>query len=313
MSNLPDASAHVQHWKLNPIPCDIETSTPTKHNPLPHDLLLQLVSWPNYLLCLCCYASYRSRDRSCLNRCPSAWEIHSMESFYAINRHGVHWFIAIWIHSMSRSSLIHYHGFILCHGVHWFIVIWIHSMSWSSLIHCHMDSFYVMEFIDSLSYGFIPCHGVHWFIVIWIHSVSWSSLIHCHMDSFCVMEFIDSLSYGFILCHGVHWFIVIWIHFVSWSSLIHCHGFILCHGGHCKLWPDSSVHNVSLWHIRIKSGEPGFLGFSVPGRLGGVICKPEGVAWGLVKTPPSLRARKIQKSTIDRLYFISKMPKTLIN
>ena len=30
--------------------------------------------------------------------------------------------------------------------------------------------------------------------------------------------------------------------------------------------------------IRIKSGEPGFLGFSVPGRLGGVICKPEGVA-----------------------------------
>ena len=30
--------------------------------------------------------------------------------------------------------------------------------------------------------------------------------------------------------------------------------------------------------IRIKSGEPGFLGFSMPGRLGGVICKPEGVA-----------------------------------
>ena len=27
--------------------------------------------------------------------------------------------------------------------------------------------------------------------------------------------------------------------------------------------------------IRIKSGEPGFPGFSVPGRLGGVICKPE--------------------------------------
>ena len=31
-------------------------------------------------------------------------------------------------------------------------------------------------------------------------------------------------------------------------------------------------------YIRIKSGEPGFLGFSMPGRLGGVICKPEGVA-----------------------------------
>ena len=30
--------------------------------------------------------------------------------------------------------------------------------------------------------------------------------------------------------------------------------------------------------IRIKSEEPGFLGFSVPGRLGGVICKPEGIA-----------------------------------
>ena len=30
--------------------------------------------------------------------------------------------------------------------------------------------------------------------------------------------------------------------------------------------------------IRIKSGEPGFPGFSVPGRLGGVICKPEGAA-----------------------------------
>ena len=31
-------------------------------------------------------------------------------------------------------------------------------------------------------------------------------------------------------------------------------------------------------HIRIKSGEPGFLGFSVPEWLGGVICKPEGAA-----------------------------------
>ena len=30
--------------------------------------------------------------------------------------------------------------------------------------------------------------------------------------------------------------------------------------------------------IRIKSGEPGFLGFSVPEWLGGVICKPEGAA-----------------------------------
>ena len=31
-------------------------------------------------------------------------------------------------------------------------------------------------------------------------------------------------------------------------------------------------------NIRIKSGEPGFLGFSVPEWLGGVICKPEGAA-----------------------------------
>ena len=44
--------------------------------------------------------------------------------------------------------------------------------------------------------------------------------------------------------------------------------------------------------IRIKSGEPGIPGFSVPGRSDEVICKPEGAAFGLVKTPPSLRARK---------------------
>ena len=31
-------------------------------------------------------------------------------------------------------------------------------------------------------------------------------------------------------------------------------------------------------HIRIKSGEPGIPGFSMHGRLGGVICKPEGAA-----------------------------------
>ena len=34
----------------------------------------------------------------------------------------------------------------------------------------------------------------------------------------------------------------------------------------------------TLGTIRIKSGEPGFLGFSVPEWLGGVICKPEGAA-----------------------------------
>ena len=38
------------------------------------------------------------------------------------------------------------------------------------------------------------------------------------------------------------------------------------------------VHSSSSVIIRIKSGKPGFLGFSVPGRLGGVICKPEDVA-----------------------------------
>ena len=65
--------------------------------------------------------------------------------------------------------------------------------------------------------------------------------------------------------------------------------------------------------VRLKSGEPRIPGFSVPGRLGGVTCKPEGAAWGLVKTPPSLRARKKQECTIDRLYFISKMPKKGIN
>ena len=45
-------------------------------------------------------------------------------------------------------------------------------------------------------------------------------------------------------------------------------------------------------NIRIKSGELGIPGFSVPRRFGGGICKPEGAAFGLVKTPPSLRARK---------------------
>ena len=37
-------------------------------------------------------------------------------------------------------------------------------------------------------------------------------------------------------------------------------------------------HTPRQMDIRIKSGEPGFPGFSVPGRLGGVICKPEGAA-----------------------------------
>ena len=38
--------------------------------------------------------------------------------------------------------------------------------------------------------------------------------------------------------------------------------------------------NCVVWGciIRIKSGEQGFLGFSVPEWLGGVICKPEGSA-----------------------------------
>ena len=35
---------------------------------------------------------------------------------------------------------------------------------------------------------------------------------------------------------------------------------------------------ASSFIVRIKSGEPCFPGFSVPGRLGGVICKPEGAA-----------------------------------
>ena len=55
---------------------------------------------------------------------------------------------------------------------------------------------------------------------------------------------------------------------------------------------DTDYNQIISFIIRIKSGEPGFLGFSVPGRLGGVICKPEGAAVGLVKNPPSLRARK---------------------
>ena len=50
----------------------------------------------------------------------------------------------------------------------------------------------------------------------------------------------------------------------------------------------------------------GHFWFFRAGRLGGVIYKPEGV-----KTPPSLRARKNQERTMDRLYFISKMPKNV--
>ena len=52
----------------------------------------------------------------------------------------------------------------------------------------------------------------------------------------------------------------------------------------------------------------GHFWFFRAGRLGGVICKPEGV-----KTPPRLRARKNQECTMDRLYFISKMPKNVDN
>ena len=43
----------------------------------------------------------------------------------------------------------------------------------------------------------------------------------------------------------------------------------------CELFMSTELGFVP---IRIKSGEPGFPGFSVPGRLGGVICKPEGAA-----------------------------------
>ena len=45
---------------------------------------------------------------------------------------------------------------------------------------------------------------------------------------------------------------------------------------------EASMHETTQYTrnsiIRIKSGEPCFPGFSVPGRLGGVICKPEGAA-----------------------------------
>ena len=45
-----------------------------------------------------------------------------------------------------------------------------------------------------------------------------------------------------------------------------------------RLMYTTALRNDLCLLIRIKSGEPCFLGFSVPGRLGGVICKPEGVA-----------------------------------
>ena len=43
-----------------------------------------------------------------------------------------------------------------------------------------------------------------------------------------------------------------------------------------SLHKNRGAHQNSI--IRIKSGEPGFLGFSVLEWLGGVICKPEGAA-----------------------------------
>ena len=70
-------------------------------------------------------------------------------------------------------------------------------------------------------------------------------------------------------------------------------------------------HLFSICVYKNKVWRAGLSWISVPRWLGGVICKPEGAAWGLVKTPPSLRARKIPESTIDRLYFISKMPKNV--
>ena len=73
----------------------------------------------------------------------------------------------------------------------------------------------------------------------------------------------------------------------QWQSLHGPRGIAYCLHGCLKVF----LH-LCEFHIRIKSGEPGIPGFSMPGRLGGVICKPEGAAWGLVKTPPSLRARK---------------------
>ena len=42
--------------------------------------------------------------------------------------------------------------------------------------------------------------------------------------------------------------------------------------------PFYEIVHLLLLLIRIKSGELGFLGFFVPGKLDGVICKPEGVA-----------------------------------
>ena len=45
-----------------------------------------------------------------------------------------------------------------------------------------------------------------------------------------------------------------------------------------KPLPTANLPYFSTFHIRIKSGEPGLLGFSVPEWLGGVICKPEGAA-----------------------------------
>ena len=126
---------------------------------------------------------------------------------------------------------------------------------------------------------------------------NWLKNWRCSCLAYCL-----GIQQGCFLLKGVK---IQWKEFCSWVSVV--------------MDVDMSSAELgiedykSIYIIRIKSGEPGFLGFSVPEWLSGVICKPEGAAWGLVKTPPSLRARKIQESTIDRLYFISKMPKTLIN
>ena len=92
-----------------------------------------------------------------------------------------------------------------------------------------------------------------------------------------------------MLCIAIFFFVLIKLldqttHKVA-VSLVNVDSHLTFLRGVCRyVWVNyslSALRAIMIWrtmNIRIKSGEPGFLGFSVPGWLGIVICKPEGAA-----------------------------------
>ena len=103
----------------------------------------------------------------------------------------------------------------------------------------------------------------------------------CIVDSFCTTQVYIVLRL-FPLCVATnHDRVVISLDSYTGdlvSSLVcHTNSSNSCLNWRVLLKPISqkATFNCACVSIRIKSGEPGFPGFSVPGRLGGVICKPK--------------------------------------